>query len=132
MRDPISGVTLRFVRGEGNTLTGEPGNATASEYIAISRQMTTYAYDSGLLSESDNSKLVRQAARRAIGTTLRNAREKHGLSIRDVEERTGISKNIICRTEAGRSNTTIDTISILADCYGLMMRFTEGGKPAEE
>ena len=66
---------------------------------------------------------VRRDNRKTMGATLRRIREERQLSIRDVEERTGISKNIICRTEAGRSNTTIDTIAVLADCYGLRIGF---------
>ncbi|MBD5357390.1 MAG: helix-turn-helix transcriptional regulator [Bacteroides sp.] len=55
--------------------------------------------------------------RRNIGTQLKAMREKRGYSMRYVEEKTGISHNIISRTEAGRANTTIDTLAILVDFY---------------
>lgn len=63
-------------------------------------------------------KEVRRGHRKRIGKALREAREEAGMSIRAVAEATGIDKGIISRTEAGRANTTIDTINLLADCYG--------------
>ena len=57
--------------------------------------------------------------RRNIGAQLKAMREKRGYSMRHVEEQTGISHNIISRTEAGRANTTIDTLAILVDFYNL-------------
>ena len=63
-------------------------------------------------------KNVRREHRKRIGKALREAREEAGMSIRAVAEATGIDKSIICRTEAGRANTTMDTLNTLADCYG--------------
>ena len=55
--------------------------------------------------------------RRNVGAQLKAMREKRGYSLRFVEEETGISRNIVSRTEAGRANTTIDTIAVLVDFY---------------
>ncbi|MDE7442158.1 MAG: helix-turn-helix domain-containing protein [Muribaculaceae bacterium] len=60
----------------------------------------------------------RRANRKRMGKALKEAREKRRLSVLEVERRTGVSRTIISRTEAGRANTTIDTINTLADCYG--------------
>ena len=55
--------------------------------------------------------------RRNSGEQLKAMRVKRGYSLRQVEEKTGIARNIISRTEAGRANTTIDTLAILVDFY---------------
>lgn len=57
--------------------------------------------------------------RRNIGAQLKAMREKRGYTLRYVEEETGVAKNIISRTEAGRANTTIDTLAILVDFYAI-------------
>lgn len=60
----------------------------------------------------------RRAHRKRLGRALKEARKECGYSVLEVEKRTGVSRTIISRTEAGRANTTIDTINTLADCYG--------------
>jgi len=61
-------------------------------------------------------------ARIEIGKRLREAREKAGLTIRSVADMTGLSKTIICNTESGHSNITIDSLNTLAAAYGLSVR----------
>ncbi|MDE6026669.1 MAG: helix-turn-helix domain-containing protein, partial [Muribaculaceae bacterium] len=65
-----------------------------------------------------NPKKLGREHRKRIGEAFKDAREEMSLSIRDVEESTGISKNIICRLEAGRANATIATLKTIADSYG--------------
>jgi len=48
--------------------------------------------------------------------------QKAGLTIRGVADMTGLSKTIICNTESGHSNITIDSLNTLAAAYGLSVR----------
>lgn len=73
----------------------------------------------------DQRKELCRKYRRSIGLQLRSMREKRGYTIREVMEATGIDKNIISRTEAGRSNTTIDTLAVLSDFYGIDLEISK-------
>lgn len=68
--------------------------------------------------EIDNPNERKIANRKRIGAALKEARKECGYSVLEVERRTGVARNIISRTEAGRANTTLDTINALAECYG--------------
>lgn len=57
--------------------------------------------------------------RKRIGSQLKAERERQGISIRSLAEKTGVDKNIISRIEAGRANATIDTLNALAMYLGL-------------
>ena len=71
------------------------------------------------IEDSDDAvKELRRAHRKRIGQQFKEARLTAGLSIRDVEERCGVSRNIICRTEGGRANTGIDGIAAIAAAVG--------------
>ena len=59
--------------------------------------------------------------RKRIGSRLKESRESQNLSIRTLAEQTGINKSQICRIEAGRLNTGIDTIARLATALGLTL-----------
>lgn len=68
---------------------------------------------------ADQRKELCRHYRRSVGWQLKEMRNKRGYTLREVEEATGIAKNIISRTEAGRANTTIDTLAVLTDFYGM-------------
>lgn len=71
------------------------------------------------ISPAEQRKALCREYRRSIGWQLKEMRTKSGYTLRQVEEATGINKNIISRTEAGRANTTIDTLAVLTDFYGM-------------
>lgn len=119
VRDLATGVTLRWMEGEPNTLrTTSMGNARGSEYVRIAQAMTTYAYDHGLLSEATPVLLIKQAARQAVGRQVRQAREAKGLTGQQLAERCGLSQSHIARIEAGRYNVTTDILAIIAHALG--------------
>lgn len=67
----------------------------------------------------DDPKEQARLVRKAFGTAINAARIEKCLSIRDLEEKTGINRNSIYRIEAGRLNATIDTYTALASALGL-------------
>lgn len=58
---------------------------------------------------------------RYLGSTLRELRRKHGMTIADVSERTGISRGMLSRIETGRTATSLDTLSRLAQGLGVSL-----------
>lgn len=126
MTDPESGIIIKFMTGDASSLVCvDMGHASASEYVAVSQRMTDYAYSQGLMEKSSYRTIKRREARQRLGKELKEAREAAGLSIREAEARTGVDKNVISRTEAGRANTTIDTINELAECYGCRLELSK-------
>lgn len=67
---------------------------------------------------------INRESRQRIGETIRNARVAKNLTVRALEELTGINKNQICRVEGGRANVTIDTISTLAAALNLSINLS--------
>jgi ribosome-binding protein aMBF1 (putative translation factor) len=56
---------------------------------------------------------------RAVVGELRKAREAHGLSLADVQERTGIDRSALCRIESGENgNPTVNTLIRYARAVG--------------
>lgn len=56
--------------------------------------------------------------RRRIGAMVRERREKRGLSLRQLEEKTGIAYNHIGRIERGKYNISIDSLTRLGEALG--------------
>lgn len=54
-----------------------------------------------------------------IGLLLREAREKSGLSLRDVASKVGKSYSSIHSYETGRQGINVDVLEILCDIYGV-------------
>jgi len=46
---------------------------------------------------------------RYLGSTIRELRRKHGLTIADISDRTGISRGMLSRIETGHTATSLDT-----------------------
>lgn len=63
---------------------------------------------------SKNSKVAKRAGRK-----LRALREGRGLSLADVEARTGMDRSNIARYERGEGATSLDRYEDLAKFYGL-------------
>ena len=55
---------------------------------------------------------------------LKEAREKSGLSVRDVAEQTGITYSYITRLEKGANSPSLDLILKLCTCYKLKIKIT--------
>lgn len=62
---------------------------------------------------------INRETRQRIGAQLHETRIAKSMSLRELSEISGVDKNIICRIEAGRANTTLDTINALATALGL-------------
>lgn len=70
---------------------------------------------------ADEIKDSNRQMRKHLGALLKEAREAKDLSVRRLATITGVNKSQICRIEAGRCNTTIDTINRLAGELGLKL-----------
>lgn len=68
-----------------------------------------------------DQKDINRMMRKRLGTQIRAAREAKGLSIRVLAEKAGVDKSQICRVEAGRYNSTIDSINSIASVLGLRL-----------
>jgi len=59
-----------------------------------------------------------------VMSALKTAREAAGLSLRDVEERTGINKSNLSLLENGKGNPTLETIRRIAEAIGRRVLIT--------
>src|ERR1700741_1994957 len=55
---------------------------------------------------------------RYLGSTIRELRRKHGLTIADISDRSGISRGMLSRIETGQTATSLDSLSRLAQGLG--------------
>jgi transcriptional regulator with XRE-family HTH domain len=60
-----------------------------------------------------------QVPRFPIGERLRQARERRGLSLADVAERTGLSKGFLSRVERDGVSPSLDSLVAIADAVGI-------------
>lgn len=58
---------------------------------------------------------------RYLGNTIRDLRQKHGLTIADVAERAGISRGMLSKIENSQTATSLDTLSRLAEALGISL-----------
>jgi transcriptional regulator with XRE-family HTH domain len=58
---------------------------------------------------------------RYLGSTIRELRRKHGLTIADISDRTGISRGMLSRIETGHTATSLETLSRLAQGLGVSL-----------
>src|SRR5574338_456568 len=56
-----------------------------------------------------------------IAALLRNARERAGLSQREIARRVGTSQSVVARIELGTTSPTWDTLTRLLDAAGLVL-----------
>jgi DNA-binding XRE family transcriptional regulator len=59
-----------------------------------------------------------------VMSALKAAREAAGLSLRDVEERTGINKSNLSLLENGKGNPTLETVRRIAEAIGRRVLIT--------
>lgn len=55
----------------------------------------------------------------AVGAVLLRLREQAGISVREVEERTGISRSVLSRIERGERPARVLELEPLAQVYGM-------------
>lgn len=67
---------------------------------------------------------ARQMEFAEVMSALKAAREVAGLSLRDVEERTGINKSNLSLLENGKGNPTLETVRRIADAIGRRVLIT--------
>jgi transcriptional regulator with XRE-family HTH domain len=58
---------------------------------------------------------------RYLGSTIRELRRKHGLTIADISGRSGISRGMLSRIETGQTATSLDTLLRLAQGLGVSL-----------
>jgi transcriptional regulator with XRE-family HTH domain len=58
---------------------------------------------------------------RYLGSTTRELRRKHGLTIAAISDRTGISRGMLSRIETGQTATSLETLSRLAQGLGVSL-----------
>lgn len=61
--------------------------------------------------------------RRRIGAAIREARTDQGMTLRELSAKCGINYGNLCRIEAGRLNTTIDSLATICDALGITVQF---------
>ena len=67
------------------------------------------------MSEADNS----GSLERYLGNTIRDLRQKHGLTIADVANLAGISRSMLSKIENAQTATSLDALSRLAAALGV-------------
>jgi transcriptional regulator with XRE-family HTH domain len=67
------------------------------------------------MNETDNS------LERYLGSSIKDIRRSHGLTIADVAARSGISRGMLSRIENAQTATSLDTLSRLAQALGVSL-----------
>lgn len=127
--DFAHGITCAWEDQEFNETQKYSANAPVTDPLKLAtyaREMTDWLvhYHADKVTPAPTT-VVAQCARARIGDQLRVAREEAGLSLSEVGELTGLSKNHIHRVETGRYNATIDTIAIIATALGCDVNITD-------
>ena len=71
--------------------------------------------------ESQNKSLGRQSLSRHLGTTIRQLRLQHNLTIAEVSERAGISRGMLSKIENSLAATSLETLEQLANALGVTL-----------
>lgn len=58
---------------------------------------------------------------RYIGHTIRELRQKHGLTIAEIAEQTGISRGMLSKIENAQTSTSLETLAKLASALGISL-----------
>lgn len=64
---------------------------------------------------------VDHALERYLGTTIRELRQNHGLTIAEVAEQVGISRGMLSKIENAQTATSLETIAKLANALGVSL-----------
>ena len=57
----------------------------------------------------------------AVGAAIKELRQRHGLTIAQVSEQTGISRGMLSKIENGQTSAGMDTLSRIARALGVSM-----------
>ncbi|MDX2098894.1 MAG: XRE family transcriptional regulator [Leptolyngbyaceae cyanobacterium bins.59] len=58
---------------------------------------------------------------RYLGTTIRELRQQHGLTIADVADRVGISRGMLSKIENAQTATSLETLAKIASALGISL-----------
>jgi transcriptional regulator with XRE-family HTH domain len=58
---------------------------------------------------------------RYLGNTIRELRQKHGLTIASVAEQVGISRGMLSKIENAQTSTSLETVTKLASAFGVSL-----------
>src|SRR3712207_3526369 len=58
---------------------------------------------------------------RYVGNTIRELRQKHGLTIAEVADQTGISRGMLSKIENAQTATSLETLAKLASSLGVSL-----------
>jgi ribosome-binding protein aMBF1 (putative translation factor) len=61
---------------------------------------------------------IRQLARSRVSAILRQLRAAHGLTYEEIQQRTGLSQQLLFDVEFKERRLNLDELRRLADCYG--------------
>lgn len=110
MEDPATGIILQWVDDATDFRALSSGALKGGDYINKAQEMTTWAYDHGLIKPVTMERINRYNFRHAVGTRLSAARKEKGITQEQLAAMTGIDRGHIARIEGGRMNTTLDTL----------------------
>lgn len=121
--DTLNGIRCSFQQYEFNDtqeFTFDP--AITPDPLALARcanDMAQWLLEEHPLLLTNSPDAVKHEARKRVGETLKTARIAKGLTVRDLEAKTGLANNHISRIENGKYNATIDTIALIAHALEL-------------
>lgn len=62
-----------------------------------------------------------QALERYLGNTIRELRQRHGLTIAEVADQVGISRGMLSKIENAQTATSLETLAKLASAFGVSL-----------
>lgn len=65
--------------------------------------------------------VAEQALERYVGNTIRDLRQRHGLTIAEVAEQIGISRGMLSKIENAQTATSLETLAKLASALGVSL-----------
>lgn len=71
--------------------------------------------------ESSTEQTVVNSLERFIGSTIREMRQKLGLTIAEISEQTGISRGMLSKIENAQTATSLETLAKLANALGISL-----------
>jgi ribosome-binding protein aMBF1 (putative translation factor) len=111
---PEQKARLEAMRAKNRTPEARAQEASVREGLALERQKT-----GTIVTDGDGTTIGDVVAFRRFVMSLRRERERLGLSLADVADRTGIDKGALSRLENGRQlNPTVNTLARYAHSLG--------------
>lgn len=73
------------------------------------------------MTEKPEQPVADHTLERYVGNTIRDLRQRHGLTIADVAEQTGISRGMLSKIENAQTATSLETLAKLANALGVSL-----------